>query len=175
VPVFLIIVFVLLSERNGPVFYKSRRIGRYKKPFSMLKFRTMHPASVNLLTQEQRTEFKINFKIKSDPRITPVGRWLRRTSMDELPQFINVLRGEMSLVGPRPKLPEEIDMLGEHVDRLFSVLPGITGYWQIYRKTAASDSVMKEMELNYIQNRTLLTDFAILFLTPWRMIFFSNE
>ena len=141
----------------------------------MLKFRTMYQAGDELLSQKQLYEFKTNYKIKDDPRITPVGRWLRHTSLDELPQMINVLRGEMSLVGPRPKLPEEIDKLGEHADRLFSVLPGITGYWQIYRKTAASDLTMKEMELNYIQNRSLWTDCTILFLTPWRMIFFSNE
>lgn len=174
-PVFIVIALLIFCEGNGPIFFKSKRIGRFKKIFYILKFRTMYPEGDTRLNTVQAAEFKMNFKIHDDPRITPLGYWLRRTSLDELPQFINVLKGEMNLVGPRPKLPEEIDMFGEQADKLLSVPPGITGYWQIYRSSAASDAAMRDMELHYVQNRSFLKDLTILVFTPLKMLFFKNE
>ncbi|MCK5601290.1 sugar transferase [Candidatus Pacearchaeota archaeon] len=166
-PLGLLIALVIRIERNGPVFYRSRRIGRDGNQFDMLKFRTMYTDNHRHLSDEHYRLLNLNFKLVDDPRITPVGQWLRRTSLDELPQLINVIRGEMSLVGPRPKLPEEIDLFGKQKKELLSIAPGITGYWQVFRKIAASDATMRMMDLYYVRRRNISMDMWLLFFTPW--------
>lgn len=122
----------------------------------------MYVEGDKMLTETERAEFKENFKLKGDPRITGIGKILRDYSLDELPQLCNVLAGEMSLVGPRPKLPEEIHLYGEKVDKLLSVKPGLTGYWQVHRISSASDENMRKMDMYYIDNRSLVLDLKLI-------------
>lgn len=117
------------------------------------------------LSHEQTEHLQHNFKLQDDMRITKAGYWLRRYSIDEIPQFINVLKGDMSVIGPRPKLPEELDLYQKEKYELLSTLPGITGYWQVHRKSADSDENMRNMDLFYVRNRSLLMDIKIFFLT----------
>jgi lipopolysaccharide/colanic/teichoic acid biosynthesis glycosyltransferase len=175
VPIFVLAMLAIWCERSGPIFYASKRIGQGGKPFKMLKFRTMYSDGDARLSPKQKAQFAKTYKIENDPRITPVGRWLRLTSIDELPQIINVFRGEMHIVGPRPKLPEEIGLFGDHAEELLSIAPGITGYWQVHRTSAASDQSMRDMELHYVRTRNIVLDIAILLRTPWRMFFLGNE
>jgi lipopolysaccharide/colanic/teichoic acid biosynthesis glycosyltransferase len=163
-PLLLITAAIVLESKGGP-FYWSLRIGKNGKTFRMLKFRTMHHESLQRLDHPQRLELKEQFKIRNDPRVTLVGRWLRQLSLDEIPQLYNVIRGEMSLVGPRPKLPEEIYLFGNSMQELLSVAPGITGYWQVYRSSANSDASMREMDLHYVRKHNLCLDFRIMIRT----------
>lgn len=167
VPVAIVVAAAIACERTGPVLYRSPRIGRGGSEFLMLKFRTMYLEGDRLLTPAMQEELMRDFKLANDPRVTPIGRWLRRTSLDELPQLINVLRGEMSLVGPRPKLPGELGMYGNAVRMLLSVPPGMTGYWQVWRSSCASDEAMRRMDLDYVMRRSLILDISLLLRTPW--------
>ena len=162
-PLCIIIAIAIKVDDRKNIFYSSRRIGLGGKRFNMLKFRTMRLD--NSLSDKQSEEFNRNFKLSDDYRVTKVGRWLRRYSFDEIPQFINVLRGDMSIIGPRPKLPEEIEIYENNTHELLSVLPGITGYWQVNRENANSDEIMKNMDLYYIRNRSITMDIKILLLT----------
>lgn len=160
-------VFAILIRLNseGPVFYISSRIGKYGKIFKMFKFRTMYCDCDCLLSDADRSCLLNHFKLDGDPRITPVGRWLRRLSIDEVPQLLNVVKGDMSLVGPRPKLPEEIELYGNSKHELLTVQPGITGYWQVFRKNANSDKIMRNMDIYYIRNMSWKLDVKLLLLT----------
>ncbi len=169
-PVGLVAACLVGVESKGPVFYRSRRIGLRGVPFDMLKFRSMYVDGESRLSEEQRDELARDHKLSHDPRITRIGKWLRASSIDELPQLFNVLRGDMSLVGPRPKLPQEIHLYGKSLHQLLSVKPGVTGYWQIFRKSAASDEIMRKMDLFYIERRNAFMDLAILLRTPWVVI-----
>ena len=166
-PAMLLIVVLMLLTDGRPLLYRSLRIGLHGVPFLMLKFRSMHTDGDQRLSAEQREALQQDFKLPDDPRITSVGRWLRRTSLDELPQLFHVLRGEMSLVGPRPKLPEELHLFDASTGELLSVRPGVTGYWQVFRTSAASDEMMRTMDLRYIRTRTLWMDLGLLARTPW--------
>jgi lipopolysaccharide/colanic/teichoic acid biosynthesis glycosyltransferase len=148
----------------GPVLYRQVRIGLRGRPFTMLKFRTMRSGAdrdVEALRAEHRVH-DVMFKIKDDPRVTKVGRFLRRFSIDELPQLLNVVRGDMSLVGPRPALPEEVAKYEEwHMDRL-EVPPGITGLWQISGRADLSFDECVQLDLFYIENWSLSYELFIL-------------
>jgi len=161
-PFFLIIGTAVKFDSPGAIFFGSERIGYRGKRFRIWKFRTMYVEGDKMLTETERAEFKENFKLKGDPRITGIGKILRDYSLDELPQLCNVLAGEMSLVGPRPKLPEEIHLYGEKVDKLLSVKPGLTGYWQVHRISSASDENMRKMDMYYIDNRSLVLDLKLI-------------
>ena len=163
-PVCIIIGIAIKLEDGRSVFYLSQRIGLGGRKFKMIKFRTMDPDN-NTLSHDQTKQFQQNFKLSYDQRITKVGYWLRRYSLDEIPQVINVFKGDMSVIGPRPKLPEEIDLFQKDKQELLSALPGITGYWQVNRKTADSDENMRNMDLYYIRNRSISMDIKIIFLT----------
>jgi lipopolysaccharide/colanic/teichoic acid biosynthesis glycosyltransferase len=163
-PVCLMIGIAIKLEDGKSVFYLSQRIGLGGRKFMMIKFRTMKP-DINILSKEHTEQFQQNFKLTDDKRVTKTGYWLRRYSFDEIPQFINVLKGDMSVIGPRPKLPEEIDLYQKDKQELLSALPGITGYWQVHRNTADSDENMRNMDLYYIRNRNLSMDIKIFFLT----------
>ncbi len=164
-PLWCVIAIAVCLEGGGSPLYSGVRVGYKGRPFRMLKFRTMHRNAEGLLTDEQRRKLATDFKLDPDPRVTSVGRLLRRLSLDELPQLWNVVRGDMSLVGPRPKLPEEIDLYGSNKRDLLSVRPGITGYWQIHRTSANSDDVMRSMDLRYVRSRSLWLDTRILLST----------
>jgi lipopolysaccharide/colanic/teichoic acid biosynthesis glycosyltransferase len=182
-PLFLLIAAVLKLRSPGPVFYEQTRIGEMMKPFTMLKFRTMHVNADHRVHQDYVSWFiKASaragepasngvFKLTSDPRITPVGRILRSTSLDELPQLWNVLRGDMSLVGPRPPLPYELEQYKPwHCRRVLEAKPGITGLWQVGGRSRTTFDEMVRLDLRYAKTCSLWTDLKILLATPRAVI-----
>ena len=169
-PVFLIIALLIKKEDKGPVFFKHKRIGKDLKEFEMYKFRTMYPDAEKRLNEMLEKDEKIreewfkHFKLKNDPRITKIGKILRKTSLDELPQLINVLKGDMSLIGPRPVVRKEIELYyGEKIAKeVFSIKPGITGMWQANgRSDIENYSERIALDLYYLRNWSLGLDFII--------------
>jgi len=180
-PLFVIIAAVIKATSRGPVFFRQSRVGQYGVPFVFLKFRSMHTDSdpdvhmsyVRQLIAGQADATPSNgngggvYKLTNDPRVTRVGAFLRRTSLDELPQFFNVLRGEMSLVGPRPPIPYEVDAYDIwHRRRLLEARPGITGLWQVNGRSRVKFDEMVRLDLRYAQTWTPWLDVKILFRTP---------
>jgi lipopolysaccharide/colanic/teichoic acid biosynthesis glycosyltransferase len=167
-PVFLAIALLVKLSSPGPIFYVQPRVGRGYRRFGCIKFRTMRRDADALLpdllarSQHLRNEFQNDFKLKNDPRITPLGKFLRRSSLDELPQFLNVLRGEMSVVGPRPIVTEEISRYGDNMDDVLSVRPGLTGLWQVSGRNNLSYRKRVTLDLRYARRRTFLLDLSIL-------------
>jgi exopolysaccharide biosynthesis polyprenyl glycosylphosphotransferase len=166
-PLFVLISIAIRLNGSGPVLFRQTRIGRDGREFTVLKFRTMvADAERRKPDLEQRNEHDgLLFKIKKDPRITSVGARLRRYSLDELPQLINVLRGDMSLVGPRPPLPEEVAKYGDDVRRRLVVRPGMTGLWQVNGRSDLSWEESVRLDLRYVENWTLMLDLQILWKT----------
>jgi len=158
---------VRISSR-GPVIFRQVRVGRLGRSFSCLKFRTMRIdaeaqlAAILLEDDSARAAFETDFKLLHDPRITRVGRLLRRTSLDELPQLINVLRGEMSLVGPRPVIPEELGRYGDYAQVVLQVRPGMTGAWQVNGRNTISYRQRIRLDVDYALNRSLAQDIGIM-------------
>lgn len=161
----------ILKEDDGPVFYEQLRIGRNGKVFRMYKYRSMCIGADKKLkeyleqNEEARKEFEENQKLKDDPRITKLGNFLRKTSLDELPQMINILKGDMSFVGPRPVVDGEIEKYGTNKAKFLSVKPGLTGYWQANGRSNTTYDERIEMELYYVDNQSLWLDIKILFKT----------
>ena len=167
-PVFLIIAILIKLESKGPVFFAHRRIGKNGKEIKILKFRTMVDNAEDLIknfTPEQMEEFKQNFKLENDPRITKMGNILRRTSLDELPQLINVIRGELSLIGPRPIIEPELEKYENNKRKFLSITPGLTGYWAANGRSNTTYEQRMIMELYYIDNISWKLDLKILFKT----------
>jgi lipopolysaccharide/colanic/teichoic acid biosynthesis glycosyltransferase len=180
-PLFLAIAAAIRLTSRGPILFRQQRVGQYVRTFTFLKFRSMHVASDESLHRDyvQRLiarnaaaegveeDQRPTFKIRNDPRVTRVGRMLRRTSLDELPQFINVLRGEMSLVGPRPPIPYEYACYETwHRGRLLTVKPGITGLWQVRGRSRVNFDDMVRLDLKYAETWSIWLDLKILCLTP---------
>lgn len=171
IPVFLIISLIIKLNSRGPIFYTQKRIGKNNISFKCIKFRTMHPEAKdileNLLSKNSliRKEFEETHKIKNDPRITVIGKFLRKTSLDELPQFINVLRGEMSIVGPRPIVKDEKPKYGKNLKKVLSVKPGITGLWQVSGRNNLTYKTRVILDLNYVRNLSFIMDLRILIRT----------
>jgi lipopolysaccharide/colanic/teichoic acid biosynthesis glycosyltransferase len=167
---FLIAVMVKITSR-GSVFYSQRRIGRGYKGFGCLKFRTMRKGAdqmlLRLLERDPllREEFERDFKLKKDPRITPLGRFLRRTSLDELPQLLNILKGQMSVVGPRPIVWDELERYGRQMDLVLSVRPGLTGLWQVSGRNNLPYETRVRLDLYYVRHRTFWLDLRIILRT----------
>lgn len=160
----LLIAFLIRCESKGPVFYVAPRVGRWGKPFPCFKFRTMIPDAdgMQLPLFEKNERDSILFKLRKDPRLTRIGGFLRKYSLDELPQLINVLRGEMSMVGPRPPLPREVANYSlEHLHRL-TVMPGVTGLWQVQARQDSSFTKYIALDMAYVKNWSLLLDLKIL-------------
>lgn len=182
-PLFLLIALLVKLGSRGPVFFRQVRVGRQMKPFTILKFRTMYFKVDHALHQDFVSRF-INgtaqpeqsakpgyFKLTNDPRITPIGHLLRKTSLDELPQFWNVLCGEMSLVGPRPPIPYEIEQYKPwHCRRVLEAKPGITGLWQVSGRSRTTFDEMVRLDLRYARTCSLWTDLKILLATPAAVI-----
>jgi exopolysaccharide biosynthesis polyprenyl glycosylphosphotransferase len=163
-PVLVLIAVAIKLNSSGPVLFRQERIGRVGKPFRMLKFRTMVRNAEELmadLAKQNEVDGPL-FKLKDDPRVTRIGHILRRFSLDELPQLWNVLRGEMSLVGPRPALPQEITSWDPELHQRLTVKPGITGMWQVNGRSNASFEDYVRLDLYYVDNWSLLTDIAIM-------------
>ena len=169
IPLTLIIwIANFISGDRGPLFYSQERIGKDGKKFKMYKFRSMVIGADEKLkkyleeNEEARIEYKKYKKLKNDPRVTKVGEFIRKTSLDEFPQFINVLKGDMSLVGPRPYLPREKEDMGDYYDCIIQARPGVTGYWQIAGRSDVTFDDRLKMDYNYIQNKNLKIDLKLL-------------
>jgi lipopolysaccharide/colanic/teichoic acid biosynthesis glycosyltransferase len=166
-PLFAVTAILIRLTSAGSVFYRQERMGKGSRPFQMLKFRSMYERNVDIPPELMLRNESTGplFKIKNDPRVTPIGRFIRKTSIDELPQLINVLRGEMSLVGPRPPMPREL--AGFEVAQLLRlrVTPGITGPWQVGGRSKLTFDDMVRLDLQYIEDRSLLLDIKLLALT----------
>ncbi|PGZ91716.1 multidrug MFS transporter [Bacillus sp. AFS029533] len=170
-PVFLVIAIIIkLEDWNGPAIFKQKRVGQNGKVFHIYKFRSMVTDAENKLKSNENLYKKYllnNYKLEphEDPRITKIGGFLRKTSLDEIPQFINILKGEMSLVGPRPVVQEELLEYGKKASEFLSVKPGATGYWQISGRSNVGYPERVDLELYYVLNKSLYLDIKILFLT----------
>jgi exopolysaccharide production protein ExoY len=170
-PLFLIVAVILKVTDPGPVIYKQVRVGFWGRRFTCFKFRTMVVDSENVLRAlldddpGARAEWEQNQKLIKDPRVTPVGQFLRESSLDELPQLINVLRGEMSLIGPRPIVPSEIARYGDRLSSYASARPGLTGAWQISGRSDCGYDKRVELDANYVSNWRFSTDLLILLRT----------
>jgi lipopolysaccharide/colanic/teichoic acid biosynthesis glycosyltransferase len=168
-PALLLMALAVRLTSRGPVFFRQIRVGLGGDPFVMLKFRTMvHDAELRQAALQESNVYSEDplFKLAKDPRTTPIGVFLRRSSLDEMPQLINVLRGEMSLVGPRPALPSEVSRYKQHHFVRFEVLPGITGPWQVSGRNAILNfEDVVRLEASYIRGWTVWRDFAILLRT----------
>ncbi|MER7546679.1 sugar transferase [Spirillospora sp. NPDC127506] len=171
-PLMLIVALLIKLTSAGPVMFRQTRVGRGGREFTVLKFRTMvQDAEARKVELMQLNENDgVLFKIREDPRITRVGRWLRRYSLDELPQLFNVLRGDMSLVGPRPPLPEEVAQYGGDVYRRLVVKPGLTGLWQVSGRSDLSWEESVRLDLRYVDNWTFAMDLQIMWKT-WSAVF----
>ncbi|MFZ7121890.1 MAG: sugar transferase [Eubacteriaceae bacterium] len=168
-PVFIIVaILIKLEDPEGTIIFKHMRIGEKGNKFPCLKFRTMFVNAQEMLltlTPEQITEFKETYKIKDDPRITKVGKILRKTSLDEFPQLINIIKGEMTLVGPRPIVEEELEFYGECEKIYKSVKPGLTGYWQVHGRSDTTYDQRVQMDVKYISERNLIMDMKLIIKT----------
>ena len=166
-PLFGLVAFLVKASDGGPIFYRHVRVGHSRHTFHCLKFRTMVPNAEDVLADHLRLsrvaaeEWAASRKLKSDPRITVVGGALRKLSIDELPQLVNVLRGEMSIVGPRPIVFDEIPMYGDDIDFYFSARPGLTGAWQVNGRSNQSYTRRVRLDRGYIENWSFWTDLRI--------------
>ncbi|MEU5880169.1 sugar transferase [Spirillospora sp. NPDC047279] len=171
-PLLLTVAVAIKVTSSGPVMFRQVRVGRDGREFTVLKFRTMvadaEARKIDLMAQNENDG--VLFKIRHDPRVTRVGRWLRRYSLDELPQLINVIRGDMSLVGPRPPLPEEVELYGDDVRRRLVVKPGLTGLWQVNGRSDLSWEESVRLDLRYVDNWSLALDLQIMWKT-WSAVF----
>lgn len=168
-----IVALLIKLDSPGPAFYIHKRIGKNGKPLPLLKYRSMHVNADQMIkefTPEQKAEWEANFKLEHDPRITRMGKFLRRSSLDELPQLINIIKGELSIVGPRPVVKDELEKYGENKARFLSVTPGLTGYWQAYARSTCTYEKRMEMELHYVENANFWWDIKIMFATVGRVL-----
>lgn len=166
-PLLLLIALLVKLSSPGPVIHRRRVVGQYGKLFDAYKFRTMVVDADAWLERsaELQARFSVNHKLPDDPRVTAIGRLLRRYSLDELPQLVNVIRGEMWLVGPRMIAPEELEKYGPFGPKLMSVKPGLTGLWQVSGRQTTSYAERVRLDMEYIDNWTVATDCRILLRT----------
>ena len=168
-PIWLLIALAIKIESKGPVIHKTKRLGKNGTFFIKYKFRTMVPNGEEVLQRllksnpKLREEYEANYKIRNDPRVTRVGKFLRKTSLDELPQFFNILKGEMSLVGPRDIIPPELEQRYGHCkEKFLSVKPGLTGLWQVSGRSKLPYEKRVELDMYYIDHQSLWLDLKIL-------------
>lgn len=167
-PVFMVIALIIKFDSKGPVFFAHSRIGKNGKDIKIYKFRTMINNAEDMIrkfSKEQLEEFNENYKLQKDPRITRIGSFLRKTSLDELPQIINILKGELSIIGPRPVVKSELEKYGKNKEKFLSIIPGLTGYWQANGRSITTYDERIAMELYYVENRGLWLDIKIFFKT----------
>lgn len=176
-PIYLVLAALIAITSPGPIFYCQERIGKHHKPFRCIKFRTMVDNADTLLSEmvsncpQLRQEFESDYKLRRDPRITRIGKFLRLTSLDELPQFWNVLRGDMSVVGPRPLVPEEVPRYGRHMDRVLRVQPGITGLWQVSGRNDIPYQRRIQIDVYYSGHHNWFLDLFIILKTVGVILF----
>lgn len=169
-PAFIIIAILIKIDSKGSILYRHKRIGKNGKYIYLYKFRSMYSDSKERLEKllenpKIRKEWEENFKLDNDPRITKIGKFLRKTSLDELPQLLNILMGDMSLVGPRPIIDGEIEKYGKDTSKFLSVTPGLTGWWACNGRSCTSYDERKKLELYYVDHRSIRLDFKIILKT----------
>lgn len=176
-PLFILIALLIkIEDPKGSVFFKQTRLGENENPFYMFKFRSMVANAEELkatLIKQNEAEGPV-FKIKKDPRVTKLGSFIRKTSLDELPQLFNVLKGEMSLVGPRPPLPMEVNQYSKHEKQRLKVTPGLTCYWQVSGRSNIGFNEWVELDLKYINERSTWVDIKLIFKTVF-VLFGSKD
>ena len=167
-PILAIIAIAIKLDSKGPVFFKHTRIGKDGKIIKIYKFRSMVDNAEDLIkkfTPEQMKEYKENYKLTDDPRITKVGKILRKTSLDELPQLINIFKGDLSIIGPRPVVADELKKYGPNIDKFLSVTPGLTGFWAANGRSCTTYEQRMQMELFYVDNLSFKMDAKVFFKT----------
>lgn len=167
-PILLIISLIIKIDSSGPIIYKHYRLGKNGKVIGIYKFRTMVKNADEIFkkfTNEQKEEYEKSFKLENDPRVTRVGNFLRKTSLDELPQLLNILKGEMSIIGPRPVVLDEIKKFGNFKAKYLSVLPGLTGWWACNGRSSTTYEERIKLEMYYIDNQSLKLDIKCFFKT----------
>lgn len=180
-PLYLLLAMLIAISSPGPIFYVQERVGRNYKPFGCIKFRTMVANADQLLldiiekSPEMREEFQDNFKLKHDPRLTWIGKFLRITSLDEFPQFWNVLKGDMSVVGPRPLVPEELPKYGRYMDKILTIRPGITGLWQVSGRNDIPYPHRVQIDVYYVNFRGFWLDLWLIVKTIGVIISTKNN
>jgi len=176
-PVYLLLAILIAINSPGPVFYVQERVGKDYKRFGCIKFRTMVANADEMLLDmmakypDIREEFEDNFKLKQDPRITRIGKFLRYTSLDEFPQFWNVLTGDMSVVGPRPLVPEELPKYGRYMDKVLTIRPGITGLWQVSGRNDIPYQRRVQMDIYYVNFKNFWMDVWVIVKTIGVIVF----
>lgn len=173
-PLFIIVaVLIKLEDPKGNIIFGHKRVGKNGEMFPCLKFRSMFANAEEMkknFTEAQKREYAETFKLKDDPRITKVGNFIRRTSLDELPQLFNVLKGDMTMVGPRPIVTAELEFYGEFEEYYKSVKPGLTGLWQVSGRSDTSYEERVELDMKYISTRSILKDLYIILMTVFKVL-----
>lgn len=172
-PIFLIIAVAIKIDSKGPVIFTHRRIGKNGKVIGLYKFRSMVNNAEDLIkkfTPEQMEEYKKNYKLQNDPRITRVGKFLRKTSLDELPQLFNILKGDLSIIGPRPVIGEELEKYGFNKNKFLSVTPGLTGFWAANGRSDTTYEQRMAMELFYVDHMSWKLDCKVFLKTVLSVI-----
>ena len=167
-PILLILFIIVKTTSKGPAIYKHKRVGKDGKTIYIYKFRSMvvdADKMIHNFTPEQKAEFEKNFKLENDPRVTKIGKFLRKTSLDELPQLFNILKGDMAFIGPRPVTQAETELYGSNRELLLSIRPGLTGFWASNGRSDTSYKRRRAMELYYVKNRSFGFDIKIFFKT----------
>ena len=166
-PLLLVIAILIYLEDKGPVIYSQTRIGKDGRAFKLYKFRSMCVDADEKLKDLQKLNERDGpvFKIKNDPRVTKVGKFIRKTCIDELPQLVNIIKGDMSIVGPRPPLPNEVEQYNSYQKQRLLIVPGLTCYWQIQKGEETTFDEWVELDLKYIKERSILLDFRLILLT----------
>tara|TARA_B100000989_G_scaffold295744_1_gene277416 strand:+ start:1499 stop:2176 length:678 start_codon:yes stop_codon:yes gene_type:complete len=176
-PLFILIALLIKLSSRGPIFFLQERIGKNNRAFKCIKFRTMHPEAEDILenliktNKKLKREFEENHKLRNDPRITNIGKFLRKTSLDEIPQFINVLKMEMSIVGPRPVVSNELDKYGSAISKVLSIKPGITGLWQVSGRNNLTYEKRVYLDCLYVDQLNLIMDLRIIIRTFGVLLF----
>lgn len=172
-PLFLIIAIAIKIDSKGPIFFLHRRVGYHGRPVYLIKFRSMVDGAEQMIsnfTPEQRDEWEKNYKLENDKRVTRVGKILRRTSLDELPQLINIIAGSMSIVGPRPVVESELEKYGENKEKFLSMKPGLTGFWASHGRSNTTYEHRMTLELYYIDHASIWLDIKIMVKTAFCVI-----
>lgn len=166
-PLLLVIAILIYLEDKGPVIYSQTRIGKDGRAFKLYKFRSMCVDADEKLKDLQELNERDGpvFKIRDDPRVTKIGKFIRKTCIDELPQLVNIIKGDMSIVGPRPPLPNEVEQYNSYQKQRLLVVPGLTCYWQIQKGEETTFDEWVELDLKYIKERSILLDFRLILLT----------
>jgi len=176
-PLYLLLAVLIKLSSPGPVFFIQERVGQNYRPFRCIKFRTMVNNADEIMERlmlenpELRREYEDNFKLQNDPRVTPIGKFLRYTSLDEFPQFWNVLKGDMSVVGPRPLVAEELSKYGKYIDKVLTIRPGITGLWQVSGRNNIPYERRVSMDVYYVNFRNWVLDLWVIIKTVGVILF----